>query len=1075
MEIKIYDKNGQEIASVVVENNSYEFNEIMGDSYVQLEFKTSEFVAISKDSYIVYKDVRYTLPPDPDALNVTKISTCEYEYSVRFNAPQELLENIIMCHMADEGQTLTKAYERNFSLAGTAQEHLDMLIRNCRRLLANKFKVGHVDERLQGDKVVAYNFTSCKSALQLIANQFETEWYITGNETEGYAVNLGKCSFEEDNPTTLAYGFDNGIMSGAKRTSHKDANRCTHIAVQGGSQNINTLSQLAGMMPYGFNTLHFPLLDNERDGIGTIYYDIASNRFEGETGFNSAKSVLLYVDRKSNTLTSSLFQKDTDVVVEKAYDLSEFYPKKTRKVSNFDFQRNNSEFWIEDNTIEDACNYKTYQLGGEKITIVFQTGALAGKTFDVINYDHAKKRFECALADYDTIKMPSVDVEMWRPAMNDEFIVYGCALPSSYFHDTTTDPYSGAEWDMLRRASSILVEQFDDKYAYQLPIDSNWLSRRTQAERNRLKCGYWVHYVDSQLCGGGADIRITSVKTYLTRPLQPELTIGDEVKTVSIAQKLQQIQSSVSATYNYVTEVQQQTQQQLNQITETGIEQVQADWDETDETSKAYIKHKPILDNTFPTSETEASMERAPSTKLFYATTQLTQWAMNLIQQTISNHIDDATRHVTALEREWWGNKMNGNGSNAQGETFGNIADAMSLDASMPTSDNVLIPLQNNTLTGWRKAPLTTIKVYLAQWFQAKLTAQTAYSAKGSGSKVPQITTNSFGQVTSIEEVDIDMPKHAHFTTNSNAGINKPNKWQEIAYATMPNAGIHAFTEKFYLHDKVGYNGNISGNIYVSFRASDRVASHASAGTDNRALLDRVRFVYNQSTGRLSVYMLSSDPWNAWFMEAPLHTTGFVQGSATSGDLPVLTVNFAPSFQGTTKTSQLTNDSGFLVASDIESKVDKIEGKGLSSNDFTTSLKNKLDRIPSKLCSMFSLDYRVTGGNSYRLDRVDSHNWTSLISAGYSSTSLTISINLTSSRDTAGVLYYPASKMQIQAVFIQNYAPFVLTNVGNSYSEDDSTVTATFVIEGFDNYTRRMVFSTESIDMNFKLFVIYGS
>ena len=40
---------------------------------------------------------------------------------------------------------------------------------------------------------------------------------------------------------------------------------------------------------------------------------------------------------------------------------------------------------------------------------------------------------------------------------------------------------------------------------------------------------------------------------------------------------------------------------------------------------------------------------------------------------------------------------------------------------------------------------------------QDKLSTQTAYSAKGSATKVPQITTNNLGQVTNITEVTIDM------------------------------------------------------------------------------------------------------------------------------------------------------------------------------------------------------------------------------------------------------------------------------------------------------------------------------
>lgn len=575
MEISIFDKSGNIVASVVVGSNSYTINEIMGDAYLQLEFALGEYVDIRRDSFCVYNGVRYTLIK---AVNVEKISTVEYNYSARFEAPQELLENIIMSHMAGENQITTKAYERNFSLAGKAHEHIEMLLRNTAERLHTNFHIGTIDPSLTGVKTVAYNVVSCKSALQLIANAFECEWWVSGNESEGYAVNLGKCSFNESNPTKLAYGHDNGVLGGTKRQLHKDAQRMTHIAVQGGSQNINTLSKLDDNMPaYKFSTLHLPkTLDyDDTTGVGHIFYDVRGNKFEGESGFNMATSVLLTIDRNANTMTSSLFNEAEDVIVERAFDLSEFYPKKSRFVSAFSFQRNNTEFYIEDSSIEDACDYKHYQLGGEKITIVFQTGALAGKTFDVINYDHENRRFECALADYDTISMPSVDEVMWRPVVGEEFIVYGTALPKTYFADMSTDPYSGAEWEMARRTASILCENFNDKYAYSLTIDSNWLSRRTEEQRNALKCGFWVHFVDNQLAGGGVDIRITAVKEYLTRPLQPELTIGDEVKTVSIAQKLQQIQSSVSATYNYVQNVQEQTQRDMEQVdVKVDIEQI---------------------------------------------------------------------------------------------------------------------------------------------------------------------------------------------------------------------------------------------------------------------------------------------------------------------------------------------------------------------------------------------------------------------------------------------------------------------------------------------------------------------
>ena len=49
-----------------------------------------------------------------------------------------------------------------------------------------------------------------------------------------------------------------------------------------------------------------------------------------------------------------------------------------------------------------------------------------------------------------------------------------------------------------------------------------------------------------------------------------------------------------------------------------------------------------------------------------------------------------------------------------------------------------------------------------------------------------------------------------------------------------------------------------------------------------------------------------------------------------------------------TKTSQLTNDSGFLTGhQDISGKVDKVAGKGLSTNDYTNAAKAKVDAIPA--------------------------------------------------------------------------------------------------------------------------------
>lgn len=64
--------------------------------------------------------------------------------------------------------------------------------------------------------------------------------------------------------------------------------------------------------------------------------------------------------------------------------------------------------------------------------------------------------------------------------------------------------------------------------------------------------------------------------------------------------------------------------------------------------------------------------------------------------------------------------------------------------------------------------------------FQPKLTTQTAYSDKGSATKVPKITTNSLGQVTSIQEVEINIPTDSQPTENSTKPVTSGGVYKAI-------------------------------------------------------------------------------------------------------------------------------------------------------------------------------------------------------------------------------------------------------------------------------------------------------
>lgn len=63
-----------------------------------------------------------------------------------------------------------------------------------------------------------------------------------------------------------------------------------------------------------------------------------------------------------------------------------------------------------------------------------------------------------------------------------------------------------------------------------------------------------------------------------------------------------------------------------------------------------------------------------------------------------------------------------------------------------------------------------------------------------------------------------------------------------------------------------------------------------------------------------------------------------------------------------TKTSDLTNDSGFITSSAIANKVDKETGKGLSTEDYTSAEKSKLAGLSAPTKTTFTTNNWTTSG-----------------------------------------------------------------------------------------------------------------
>lgn len=169
----------------------------------------------------------------------------------------------------------------------------------------------------------------------------------------------------------------------------------------------------------------------------------------------------------------------------------------------------------------------------------------------------------------------------------------------------------------------------------------------------------------------------------------------------------------------------------LSGIAENAEVNVQSDWNVTDTNSDAYIKNKPAI----PTALSDLSDD--------------------------VNH-----RLVTDTDIQNWNEKYTKpNGGIPKTDLDTNVQSSLDkADTSVQPSDISDMQVKSNLRTTFQTTPDNThypSEKLVKDSLDAKeptLATQTAYTQKGTSTKVPQITTNSKGQVTGIIEVDISFP-----------------------------------------------------------------------------------------------------------------------------------------------------------------------------------------------------------------------------------------------------------------------------------------------------------------------------
>lgn len=437
---------------------------VMTSGKVVLHFRSDQDIKLEQGATIEFLGNTYTLVYPQET---KKLWRGYLEYIATFYSSAEQLKHKLLKDPSNIART-------SFVFAGSPTDFATLVARS----MGHEWSVGNC-VATSYDKTIAFKEESCWAALGRVAEEFHTEWVV-----EGKSISLRKDERYKEDPLPLSYGKGNGFLSGVSQRGNADNLPISRLYVLGSSRNIDPTK-------YGASTLHLPK-SWSGEGMRT---DEAGNYIELIEG-NGAEG---------------------------AMELSDLYPHRVGVVSSVVVANEAKHFYdIIDTSIPEELNYNDYRIRSEKAILKFETGALAGRQFEIrqsesalSGYHHQERRFELIPSEQDGFIMPSKE---WAPKAGDKYAVFGIALPQEYV--------TRAENELLKEAIRTLSERSLPQFTFEGEVDGIWAKQKWLEIGGKLVPGGHVLFSDAEFHPEGTVIRITSMAQKVNNPTAPSITLS---------------------------------------------------------------------------------------------------------------------------------------------------------------------------------------------------------------------------------------------------------------------------------------------------------------------------------------------------------------------------------------------------------------------------------------------------------------------------------------------------------------------------------------------------------------------
>lgn len=498
--------------------------ELMSSDYIQLSWKDIKGDYLPTGTYIEYEGNRYILLDDyyPKRDNETS-----WSYEPKFESLIMALSKVpfFFYNYDDSGNIISR--EIDWSL--TAQSSLFLMtIAECIKNELN-LEFGFSTDAA-GSKTITFSSVDILSALNSIANEFETEWWFDGGK-----IHLSKCKLDEE-PITLKVGESVGAPS----ITEKSEGYYNKFYVFGSTRNIiqdykgsnvnNLVNKRLTLDPVKYPDGCYQLSEGEFSKI-LIFEDIypsATNLFV--TDIRGASDYVI------DEATNKRKQIGTDDNGDPIYDIyTNWYIKVSHKNEDgtyTDFTFNNWNY-SEDPNVKDGKS--GMKIPGLSVSINFVSGYLMGREFElkyiesdstVANLDGTmsipKGFFKVLYTKENDYIIP--DSLFLAPNIGDNVVIFNIKMPDSYIQDA---------YDRLEKA---MLKELDEKYLADLnQYKVNSYPDVFNDKNIKLKIGSPIRFIVDET-HKTLDTRVSGISVRLDYPFIQEITLGNEILKGTIQQ-----------------------------------------------------------------------------------------------------------------------------------------------------------------------------------------------------------------------------------------------------------------------------------------------------------------------------------------------------------------------------------------------------------------------------------------------------------------------------------------------------------------------------------------------------------